>query len=535
MPHHSKPDQHKGQKHHPNDHKDDDHDSHIPDEHEEQGDAVASPDEEQDEQNKPVEVISKGSSPSHTNANKEKDPKTSQLHFLVPASNTNIQLCYNLVSSASNRYPVPLLIGWNGKGLFSARKTHLAKLRGIEAYLDSLPKDEDKDLVLIVDGYDIIMQLPPEVIIARYFDIRAASDEAMAKRMRMSVEQAHKKGYRQTIFWGPDKICWPIDWNEPRCWAVPQSNLPKNAFGPNSGNGQMYFNDPRWLNSGTVIGPVADLRDYVHEAMAEINATYDKDFYASESDQYYLSNIWGRQEYYRSLVNSEDGQVPEETDKRRPPKLRADGQKTEFHIAIEYESSLFQTKAGYEPFFGYRQYDEPGYSTMMDVDMFDLGDDDFEAYDIKMPENVQHALTRIYDSIPAEHPKKEETSEWLANAKLGTNYVTKHIYAVWHCTGPKEWIDTEYPKLWFYPYASALVKAAIAAFQRSSALGDEEVKIDGRKWVAKTIYPEKEVLRDPLGGAWSDEDGGKWVNFEEICGVYYDALFEGDEAFKKSA
>ncbi|KAJ3494527.1 hypothetical protein NLG97_g4026 [Lecanicillium saksenae] len=227
-------------------------------------------------------------------------PRVSAFHYLVPASSPNIKLCYNVVSAAVNRYPAPLLLGWKGEGEMDAAETHLAKLRAIQQYLQGLSAEEDEDLVLIVDGYDIMLQLPVEVMIERYFMMQRDSDARLADRYNMSVDALHKKGITNTIFWGPDKLCWPVDWAAPRCWAVPSSHLGDHAFGPNQGDGNMDSNDPKWLNSGTVLGPVGDLRTYINVTMAEIARTYDDQFENSESDQYYLSNVWGRQEYHRS-------------------------------------------------------------------------------------------------------------------------------------------------------------------------------------------------------------------------------------------
>lgn len=426
---------------------------------------------------------------------------------------------------------MPLLVGWHGKGLFSAKKSLLAKIRAIEVYLDSLPAAEDEDLILIVDGFDVLMQLPPEVMIARYFEMRVAAENRLAELTGLSIPELHEKDIKQTVFWGPDKICWPINWDEPRCWAVPSSSLPEKAFGPKSGNGDMYYNDPRWLNSGTVMAPVSDLRELIHDTMAEINATYDKKFSAREADQYYLSNIWGRQEYYRSLQLSKDDKVEGEVGGHRPAKLRDGSEKTEFHIAIDYESQLFQTKAGYEPFFGFKKFNKDGFTATMDVDMFSEGKK-FKPYDIRMPVAVQKALTRLYESVPEAHHGKT-AGQWLAGLNLGTNFVTRHIYALWHCTASKEFVDEEYPKLWFFSFASSLIKASIAAFQDSNSIGEGEV-LGGRKWVAKTTYPDDGGLRDRLGGAWSDEKPGKFVGFKAMCGEYFDTLFDGDELFDEA-
>lgn len=451
--------------------------------------------------------------------------KVSKMHYLIPASKANKRLCLNLASSAANRYPVPSILGYHGTGLFDAAITHLAKLRAIEVYLNNLEPEEDDDLVVIVDGYDIILQLPPQIMIERYFQVVNYADARIAQRFGISVQEARDRGLRNTVIWGPDKICWPIDWAEPRCWAVPSSNLPPDIFGPKSGNGDMIYNDPRWLNSGTVIGPIDDMRALITATMEEINASYTTEYEFSESDQYYISNIWGRQEYFRSVKALKGGEVGGGPGDRRLPTTRTDGQRTEYHIGIDYESAIFQTKAGYEPFFGYLQFNTSGLTANMDVDMFEEGVN-FVPYEIEMPANVYTALVRLFDSIADSHPGTL-ASDWIRTIKLNVNYVTEHIFALWHCTGPKDPIVGEYPRLWFYPYARSLIKATVKAFQGGELITDHLV--DGRKWAPKNRYPGKDAMSDELGGAWTDLNGGQFVEWHELCGEFADHLFGGEE------
>lgn len=455
-----------------------------------------------------------------------KKVQTSRLHYLIPASKANVQFCYNIVSSAVNRYPVPTLLGWNGTNEFDAAVTHLAKLRAMQRYLRALPPQDDKDLVLIVDGYDIIQQLPPEVIIQRYFEIAAKADAQLAQRFNISVEEARRRNLRQTIFWGPDKVCFPLDNRAARCWAAPPSTLGPRAFGPASWNGDFYFADPRWLNSGTVIAPIDDMRKLIDAAMDEIDATHDPEYQFRESDQYYVSNVWGLQEYWRSKAAVNGGEVPGGPPDRVIPPKRSEGQDTEFHVAIEYESALFQTRAGYEPFIGYLQFNESGLAANMNVDMFGLGEK-FVPYTIPMPENVHSALTKLYDSIPDAHPG-QLSSDWIRTVNLGVNYITKHIYGLWHCTGPKEFIDMEYPTFWWYPFVKSLLKAAVKSSQAHDLISS--LPVDGRMWTAKTEYPDRDSLRGEYGGAWSDEvPGGKYVPWSELCGAHEELLFRGEQ------
>ncbi|KAM3516181.1 hypothetical protein MY11210_000203 [Beauveria gryllotalpidicola] len=495
--------------------------------------------------------------------------RPSSFHYLVPASSPNIKLCYNLVSAAVNRYPAPLLLGWKGEGEMDAAETHLAKLRAMKQYLEKLSADDDDDLVLIVDGYDIIMQLPVEIMIERYFTIQRDSDARLAERFNMSVSALHDKGFRNTIFWGPDKICWPIDWSAPRCWAAPASHLDAHTFGPNQDDGGMATNDPKWLNSGTVIGPAGDLRTYINVTMAEIARTYDADFENRESDQYYLANVWGRQEYHRSkevlaLRSDNDAKAAaklEGSDEfKLPDPLAVQGEPTELHGSIEYESALFQTKAGYEQYFGHMKFDQPGYTARMDVDMFEQGTS-FVPYSISMPAAVYAALTRVYEAAvkpsssaarqsvsageaAAPHRSRREAtatssrsrlpaSEWLRSVSLGVNYVTRHIYGLWHCTGGKESVDGEYRAMWFFPYVASLLRANALASRAGDQLTTAEM--DGRAWLPRLQYPvEDSYSSNPMaaggeyGGAFTDHEGEEFLSFGQLCGEWQDTLFSGE-------
>lgn len=376
------------------------------------------------------------------------------------------------------------------------------------------------------------MQLPPEIMIERYFQARYRMEAELAERFGLTVAEAHAQGLRQSVIWGPDKICWPIVWSEPRCWAVPRSNLPAKAFGPKTGNGEMIYMDPRWLNSGTVIGPVSDVRDLITATMAEIKETYDEEYRWKESDQFYISNIWGRQEYYRSLAaaNGKDEDVEGGGSDRHLPDPKYAEKQTDYHIAIDYESSMFQTKAGYEPWFGYLEFNNSGLNANMTVDMFEEGDE-FQPYDIEMPASVYSALDRLYDSIPEAHPGSV-TADWIRTINLGVNYVTKHIFPLWHCTGAKEWVELEYPKMWYYPLAKSLIKASVEAIQGGELITNH--KIDGRRWAHKNVYPGKDQLNDELGGAWTDFNGGEFVEWNKLCGEHYQQLFEGEETFDQA-
>jgi hypothetical protein len=63
-----------------------------------------------------------------------------------------------MVSSGILGYPTPALINWGmsfNNSKLSSGGSHIAKIAGIQHYLVTLDA-ADHDLVLVVDGYDIV-------------------------------------------------------------------------------------------------------------------------------------------------------------------------------------------------------------------------------------------------------------------------------------------------------------------------------------------------------------------------------------------
>lgn len=453
--------------------------------------------------------------------------KTSKFHYLIPASGENHPLCMNVLSSAVNRFPVPILLGYNGTGEFDAKATHLAKLRSITRYLETLDPADDDDLVLIVDGYDIIQQLPPDILIERYFGLVDKYNRRTAQRFAITLDEVHKRGLVTTIFFGPDKVCWPYDYSKARCWAVPESTLPQNAYGPHQGNGDMHFNDPRWLNSGTAMGPAGHMRTLMRAVLEEIDATFDEKYEFRTSDQFYLGNLYGRQEYYRSLALGKV-RVPKGRNVEIPEK-RTEDQVTELHIGIEFESVLFQPLAANEKYMGWRTFRHAGLMAEMDRDMFDQGSK-FKPFYIQMPPNVLQSLSKLYDAIPEAHPGKT-AAEWIRQTPFSVSFITRYIHPVWHCTGPKTGIPAEFKKFWFYPLAKSLLKAAVKAVQGDVLHSD--LIIDGRRWAPVRTYPDNLQEIDPLGGTWTDHAASEFINWDQLCGRHAKVLFEGEKAIEE--
>lgn len=457
-------------------------------------------------------------------------PGVSKFHLLIPSTGSNHQLCRTLASATILGYPVPVFNGWNKEGDLDAAKTHLAKVRNVMLYLETLPPSSDDDLVLMVDGLDVTFQIPPDVLIQRYFTINRAASAKIATRFG----EDYLKGLppddapRQTILFGPEKVCYPTDWARVGCWANPHDiGIPDGAFGPD--DGQLSHNLPRWLNSGTIMGPVGDMRRLFAATLDRIKDFYDPTQGFSDSDQKYMSDIWGVQEYYRSMKEIEPffhGDIDPKRvvpsggpEKVIPPYAR--DQKAELHVGVDYRSGLFQTNAGFEHVVEFLTYNETGATNSTSAAWVTQNiseSPNFTPFKISLPSNLAKSISKLLKSIS--HTVDAIPS--VTELRLGTNIVTQNIYGMYHWTGSKEDMDNLWGRMWFYPYVRPLFQSAIAALKAEQIIG----VADGRTWVTAHKLPTNSTKIEGIraAGAWADIDGG-WLGWEEICGNYEVEVF----------
>lgn len=462
---------------------------------------------------------------------------TSKFHLLVPASGSHFRLCRAITSSTLLGYPAPVLNGWMKQGELNASETHLAKVRTVLNYLDSLPQEADDDLVLMVDGYDLVFQLPPEIMIERYFAVIKAANAKIAAQWGVdSVDElTGNNAPRQTILFGPEKTCYPTLWNRIGCWATwgKDIDIPVGAYG--TPDGSIEHNQPIGLNSGTIIGPTHDMRRMFRATLRHIAEKYDpQNVDYKDSDQMYMGEVWGEQEWYRSIqrhqvyfhdeLNITDFIPDDGTENKTIPKYDPKKQ-TEFHIGIDHRGALFQTRAGSDAILGLLSYNETGSQKGTTAAQVTFNTTEikgsFQPYWIDLPTNLAVSITRLLESISQAVDRVPAISE----LRLGTNVVTRNVYAIFHCTGPKEYIDDMWYELWFFPYARQLVDAAVKALREKRPIGT----VEGRNWVPAHTLPQDEQYLEVEGvkaiGAWSDLDN-VWVGWDELCGKFEGEVFD---------
>ncbi|KAL9942955.1 hypothetical protein D7B24_002022 [Verticillium nonalfalfae] len=443
--------------------------------------------------------------------------RISRLHYLVPTTLVKPPVCAVVASALVNRFPIPVLVGYKATGDFDAKAAHIAKLRAITRYLHGPAAGEDDDLVIVVDGFDVLAQIPAEALIQRYFEVAAAADQRLADQRGLTVEEVHSKGLRQTVLWGTDKGCFPSSGNgdekqrDPRCWLVPFSTLPRYVWGPETGTGGLPFSDSRFVNSGTVIGPLGDLRTLIDATLALIEETFDPEYKYHNSDQYYVSTLYARQEYQRAL-DLNDGVFPGGRDDYTFPEPRRDGHDvTEYHAFLDTDYAITQTQCHNEKFMRRLRFANHDRTATVEkaAGVLDAG------YTIQMPAPLYRGLRRLFDALLDDERPVDSARAWIAGLRLGTNTATRHIYAFYHNTCSKKAFVDKYYDSWFFPVLRPLLRAAVRAIQADEPIHPRP--IDGRIWVVAHRYPENVELEDEFGGVFTDAVDEPFIPLQKLC------------------
>lgn len=431
---------------------------------------------------------------------------TRGFHLLTTATGNDLNVCRLVLSAAILSYPPIVLLAWHGEGEYNAAESHLAKIIAPLRYFATLPDSSDDDLVLLVDGYDVVFQLGPDVLLQRYHDVIKASNARLDEKW--GREHTQKHNMYTTILFGPDVLCYPIDFRRPACWIVPESTLPRDAFGTDTDKNDEHTR-PRWLNSGTMLGPVKDLRRLFETTMEKVNKTWDPDFYGRNSDQMYLADVWADQEYVRLTSTGENAKFPlpdAVPDDVKPDIFTPDPQDrnaAEQHIGIDYESWLFQTVALF--------YDILKWDTFNLPRTFSNPHKPETDFTIELPEE-----------IATSKPPYRALGNWgwgnawlkrktWADVSLGINVVTRNFFPIIHFTGEKHYRDMWWEQMWFFTHAKKLLKAD----------PDRNVitTVDNVMWKPYLPYNKQSKRED----AWADQ--GELLKWNRLCGEHEKTLF----------
>ena len=466
-------------------------------------------------------------------------------HLVIPASESNANLCKTLLSSFVLSYPSPTLVNYgklfDGEGWDNG--THIGKIQGTYDFLSTARHVKDDDLVLIIDGYDVWFQLPPQIMIKRYHKMMDNADKRLRTRYGMAPAEKHGKGtnkeptqrYSQKVLFAADKICWPNPTDDPACAAVPYSTLPKDTYGPDTDKDPKAFhNRPRFLNSGTVIGRVADVRAVYKSAIRKIEENR-----GTIGDQFVFAEIFGEQEYQREILrltaqgpggrwldwisnalgNTESPLLANRTINNMTV---VPGKDYELGIGLDYESGLFQTMTHSDGDIEFISYNDTSILSHIEEKHPSLG-----SLPDWLPMDIQRANPPFTYSSPGNQSdfRKEglllpwsekldavsKEPEW-SEVSLATNVYAGSIPTLLHFNGDKSPLSSWWPRMWFSSKSRALLRRYIRSTQSKEAA--YAAATGGKTWWD---------TRGGRGGVWTDH--ATWMEWGQVCKKTEDEVF----------
>lgn len=457
---------------------------------------------------------------------KDTPKKSAILHLLIPADHKDVNLCKTMLSAAVAGYPTPTLINWGAKfddKTLVAGGSHLAKISGVLEYLRTLGPERDDDLLLLVDGYDIWFQLRPSALVSRF---HAINNEANTRiQQTMGSKAAAAEGITQDIIFSAQKRCWPWKPEDPPCYAVPQSSLPNDIYGPETDTDIGFEKNPyvkfrqRYLNSGDAMGRVGAMKALFERAMEK--AEKDRNF---GSDQKIFSEIFGDQEFQREVMRQRHRNVFQKMgdwltgrnsilnpQSERHLRDHKGGKPDEFGIGLDYASLLGHPTVFAEEDSAWVTYDDPKSIAQASAELkiapvrvHDLAQDVTDSQPPFRPAVVAPGSTFSEDKTWREVPLY--TNMW-------TRVVPGLIHHNAHRDGLKSLRVSVWDRMWYFNHSRKLFESNAAGPVGPVAVVHDD---DGKEQAWWSPIAEK-------GGAKSDK--GEWLPWDELCQEFEGEVF----------
>lgn len=279
---------------------------------------------------------------------------------------------------------------------------------------------------------------------------------------------------------------------------------------------------PRWLNSGTILGPLRDMTDMFQATLDLIHNNHTTD-----SDQFYFANVWGDQEYARLTgdpvrLNAKKKVIDAAEHwgnySEQPPRADANlvaGQRTDYYVTLDYLSELFQTLAFYKQFLTFMRADQSWFP--------EKAYKGSSRYRFDLPQDVMDSpppYADLENYKAAEKPVSELLRRTWENLELCMNVVTQQVPVSLHFTGEKGLRQIWWEKIWFQRDGKLLRGAALSVPDRPINGGKP---INGRVWSNGAPPGAENVTMGGREGAMSDDR--KFITWDELCGAHERELY----------
>lgn len=437
-------------------------------------------------------------------------------------------------------YPPPTLIGYN-KQLEDGSTQYDAmvdKVESIYKFLEHARDVNDEDFVLVLDGRDYFFQLPPEVMIRRFQSMLRENNMKLLKKYGVStVENPHQQGvsetvqkYTQRVFFGASKQCCPHLEKDPGCVTVPQSSLPPDAYGYKTDiHPGGHLNRPRWINPGTVMGQVADLKLIYAQVLESVQQRRNK-----TGDYIALTQMYGRQEYIREMERRRTSSSLKEwlykqigisdASNTTGVRLRLEaGRRYEYGIGLDYKSNLFFNMFNSREDVEWLPYNNISKTSsaqakhgvprerrlLLPADLSKNIENPFVESEYDSEDTITPPFNQTIDALP--NPQKRS---WH-NLPLLTNIHSAAVPALVHLDGDPGLRDAWWEKMWYHPWARALLRKHVRSPNGFSAAQD--ALLGGQEWWD---------MRGGRGGVWTDR--GEWIDYRELCNGFERDVFHDE-------
>ncbi|KAM0720700.1 hypothetical protein Q7P37_004837 [Cladosporium fusiforme] len=453
-----------------------------------------------------------------------------KLVLVLPVDTPSPDLCKVIASAIALGYPAPVIVNW---AEFSTEEdeaipSHLRKISGVLDFLSWATSDDashadrldEDDLVLMLDAHDIWLQLPPSVLIQRFFATNERANERLINdQPRLSSGQT-----LQTILASSQKRCnAPKNkFSELNCNSVPESPLPDNVFGffTDSIFTDAHSNRPRYLNSGSFMGPAGDMRQYFKRVNDRMTGYLSQVHEENElsGDQGIFAEIWGEQEIFRS-----ERAVRAESEEQFNP---SDDQEADFeyHLGLDYTQELFYPTC----------WSENGGDFLALQDDSVVNEASVNAGVV--PPRIRGVPSDIRRADAPLSPLSNSTTSW-GSVPLFVDFWTTSIPVAIHHNAWKDGLKsrrtTWWDRTWFFPFLRELLEIRMQAQANGNAtLPLAEVGAQNGS-LAVWPYPEEEAPRAAMLFSREGEGRGLRVaDWDTVCesndastGRWHDEVF----------
>jgi hypothetical protein len=412
------------------------------------------------------------------------------------------------------------------------------RITRVRNYIKDSKTINDRDFVLIVDGLDVFFQLPPQILVERFQNILRTNNKKMQKKYGFAAVQNQNapgapaelvQKYSQRVLFGASKTCYTGMESDPGCVSVPESSLPPDVYGWKTDiYHDGHLNRPRWLNPGTVIGQAADLIIIYDEVLRLVHQQKKKN-----GDYQALTHMFGRQEVVRELERRRTTSWPVEmfynllgigdaTNISGISVRLETGHRYEYGIGVDYKSELFFNQILSRNDVEWLKYSNVTKSERLQMEMAVPRESR-----LLLPEDIAALSgpfnqTRFAKELTTS-PEWNATLDKLPNpdthswhtVPLMTNGHSATVPVLAHLNGDPKLRDTWWQKMWFFPWARALLRRYVRSAHGFDAA--QSALLGGQDWWD---------MRGGRGGIWTDDEN--WVTFSEICEGQERDLFDDD-------